>query len=77
MFESPAFRIVHIYESQQFPGYAFYATPIVNGVELSVTMTPTAQVIIFLSSIRKDYDGDGVSDFLGSGVNDPEFKILT
>ena len=32
-----AVRIVHIYKSQQFPGYAFAS--IVNGVELS-TMTP-------------------------------------
>ena len=56
-------RRVHIYESEQLPGYAFYATPIVNGVELATYYDTNGTSDNFLSSIRKDYDGDGVSDF--------------
>ncbi len=56
-------RRVHIYESEQLPGYAFYATPIVNGVELAAYYDTNGTSDNFLSSIRKDYDGDGVSDF--------------
>jgi hypothetical protein len=56
-------RRVHIYESEQLPDYAFYATPIVNGVELASYYDTNGSSDNFLSSIRKDYDGDGVSDF--------------
>ena len=56
-------RKVHIYESQQLPSFAFYATPIVNGVELASYYDTNGTSDNFLSSIRKDYDGDGVSDF--------------
>ena len=56
-------RRVHIYESEQLPGYAFYATPIVNGAELAAYYDTNGTSDNFLSSIRKDYDGDGVSDF--------------
>ena len=66
-----AVRIVHIYKSQQFPGYAFYATPIVNGVELSSYYDTNGTSDNFLSSIRKDYDGDGVSDFWEAALTDP------
>ena len=54
---------MHIYESQQLPSFAFYATPIVNGVELASYYDTNGTSDNFLSSIRKDYDGDGVSDF--------------
>ena len=60
---TPKVRRVHIYESQQLPTYAFYATPIVNGVELAAYYDVNGTSDNFLSSIRKDYDGDGVSDF--------------
>ena len=61
--KEPKVRRVHIYESEQFPGYAFYATPIVNGVELASYYDTNGTSDNFLSSIRKDHDGDGVSDF--------------
>ena len=56
-------RRVHIYESEQLPDFAFYATPIVNGVELASYYDTNGSSDNFLSSIRKDHDGDGVSDF--------------
>lgn len=72
-------RKVHIYESEQFPGYAFYATPIVNGVELASYFDGNGTSKNFLSSIRKDYDGDGVSDFweaaLGTDHRDPTDRM--
>lgn len=63
-------RSVHIYESQQFPGFAFYATPIVEGVELASYFDANGTSDNFLSSIRKDNDGDGVSDFWEVILND-------
>ena len=60
---TPKVRRVHIYESQQLPNQAFYATPVVNGVELAAYYDTNGTSDNFLSSIRKDYDGDGVSDF--------------
>lgn len=72
-------RRVHIYESEQFPNYAFYATPIVNGVELASYHDGNGTSKNFLSSIRKDYDGDGVSDFweaaLGTDHRDPTDRM--
>ena len=61
--ESTKIRRVHIYESEQLPNYAFYATPIVNGAELASYYDTNGSSDNFLSSIRKDHDGDGVSDF--------------
>ena len=69
--QSPAYRVVHIYESHQFPGYAFYATPIVNGVELASYYDVNGTSDNFMSSIRKDYDGDGVSDFWEVALSEP------
>ena len=75
-------RMVYIYESRQFDGFAFYATPITdasggafeqyydnNTTSVFGTTNP------FLTSARKDMDGDGVSDFwefaLGTNFKDP------
>jgi hypothetical protein len=55
---------VYIYESRQYDGYAFYATPVLDASAAPFedyynndTGNP------FLTSARKDLDGDGVSDF--------------
>jgi len=57
-------RIVYIYESQQFPNFAFYATPLTEGDGTEFehyyddgTGRP------FLNDTRKDTDRDGVSDY--------------
>ena len=75
-------RMVYIYESRQFDGFAFYATPITDASggafeqyydnnTTSAFGTPNP----FLTSARKDMDGDGVSDFwefaLGTNFKDP------
>ena len=57
-------RTIYIYESRQYDGYAFYATPVLDASAAPFedyynngTGNP------FLTSARKDTDGDGVSDF--------------
>jgi len=57
-------RTIYIYESRQYDGYAFYATPVLDASAAPFedyydngTGNP------FLTSARKDLDGDGVSDF--------------
>ena len=57
-------RDVFIYESKQFPNFAFYATPITDGgggefAHYYDNGTGRA----YLNDTRKDSDGDGVSDF--------------
>ena len=70
-----ATRRIYIYESRQYDGYAFYATPLsdASGAPFedyynNGTGNP------FLTSARKDTDGDGVSDFweyaLGTNFKD-------
>ena len=60
-------RNVYIYESSQYDDYAFYATPI-NGLEGA----PSGEMESYyndgnstgyLTSLRKDSDGDGMSDY--------------
>jgi hypothetical protein len=57
-------RVVYIYESRQFPNFAFYATPLTEGDGTEFehyyddgTGRP------FLNDTRKDTDRDGVSDY--------------
>ncbi len=63
-------RYVYVYESRQYPDYVFYATPLTdasgaafeqyydnNSTDIFGRQNP------FLTSERKDLDGDGVSDF--------------
>jgi hypothetical protein len=57
-------RVVYIYESRQFPNFAFYATPLTQGDGTEFehyyddgTGRP------FLNDTRKDTDRDGVSDY--------------
>jgi hypothetical protein len=64
---SIASRIVYIYESYQYDQYAFYATPI-NGLENSPSGTienyfNDGSGDDYLTSFRKDTDGDGMSDY--------------
>ena len=58
-------RTIYIYESRQFPGYAFYATPLTNGDGLPFEhmYDDGTENRAFLNDTRKDTDGDGVSDF--------------
>jgi hypothetical protein len=58
-------RTIYIYESRQFPGYAFYATPLTNGDGLPFEhmYDDGTDNRAFLNDTRKDTDGDGVSDF--------------
>jgi hypothetical protein len=60
-------RVVYIYESSQYDQYAFYATPM-NGLEND----PSGRMenyfndgnsTRYLTSLRKDTDGDGISDY--------------
>ena len=60
-------RVVYIYESSQYDNYAFYATPI-NGLEGNATGEMAAYYnngssTNYLTSLRKDTDGDGMSDY--------------
>ena len=57
-------RTVYIYESRQFDGFAFYATPITdgNGVAFEDYYDNNTSGS-YLKLTRKDSDGDGVSDY--------------
>jgi hypothetical protein len=62
-----ATRRVYVYESSQYDDYAFYATPI-NGLEGEPSGEMAAYYnndsnISYLTSLRKDTDGDGMSDY--------------
>ena len=63
--EANATRIIYIYESRQFPGFAFYATPLTDGDGLPFEhlYDDGSENRAFLNDTRKDTDGDGVSDF--------------
>ena len=54
-------RTVYIYESEQYGGTAFYATPI-NKVTANISEFPGFYSDAN-SSVVRDLDGDGVSDF--------------
>jgi len=62
-------RKVYIYHSKQYPDSAFYATPIFTKdgdpfEDLYDTNRTTLGIDNpFLTSLQKDYDGDGVSDY--------------
>ena len=57
-------RLVFIYESRQFPGFAFYATPLTDGDGGPFEQYyDNGRGLPFLNSTRKDTDGDGVSDY--------------
>ena len=58
-------RVVYIYESRQFPNYAFYATPLTSGdgIAFESYYDDGNNPSPFLNDTRKDNDGDGVSDF--------------
>ena len=58
-------REVFIYESRQFPGFAFYATPLTegDGSPFEHYYDDNISGRAFLNDTRKDTDGDGVSDF--------------
>ncbi len=66
-------RSVYIYQSEQFGGSAFYATPI-NKVTSGVAGFPGFYSDAN-SSVLRDLDGDGVSDYwetrLGTDLEDP------
>ena len=72
-----ATRRIYIYESRQFDGYAFYATPLTDasGADFE-QFYDNGSGDPFLTSVRKDLDGDGVSDFwefaLGTDYKDPD-----
>mgnify|MGYP001243425166 CR=1 FL=1 len=72
-----ASRRIYIYESRQFDGYAFYATPLTDasGADFE-QFYDNGSGDPFLTSARKDQDGDGVSDFwefaLGTDFKDPD-----
>ncbi len=62
-------RRVYIYISKQYANSAFYATPLYTKDGSAFTdlydtnRTTFGQANPFLSSLQKDYDGDGVSDY--------------
>jgi hypothetical protein len=75
-------RMVYLYESRQYGSYAFYATPITDAAGGAFeqyydnnTTSAFGDSNPFLTSARKDLDGDGVSDFwefaLGTNFTDP------
>ena len=73
---SPLSRTVHFYQSAQYDGYAFYATPISNkdGGDFE-DFYDNASGNPFLTSVRKDTDGDGVSDYWEVALGtDPQNK---
>ncbi|MFL2735827.1 MAG: thrombospondin type 3 repeat-containing protein, partial [Gammaproteobacteria bacterium] len=73
---SPLTRTVHFYQSAQYDGYAFYATPISNkdGGNFE-DFYDNGSGNPFLTSVRKDTDGDGVSDYWEVALGtDPQNK---
>ena len=60
-------RTVYIYESRQYGNHAFYATPITDAsgapFESYYDNNASDPNNPFLTSVRKDTDGDGVSDY--------------
>jgi hypothetical protein len=57
-------RRIYIYESSQYPNFAFYATPLnKEGGGDFEHLYDNGSDDPFLNSTRKDTDGDGVSDF--------------
>jgi hypothetical protein len=58
-------RTIYIYESRQYPGFAFYATPLTDGGGglFEHLYDDGTENRAFINSTRKDTDGDGVSDF--------------
>lgn len=57
-------RIVYIYESQQFPNFAFYATPLTDGDGTEFEhYYDDGSGRPFINDTRKDSDRDGVSDY--------------
>ena len=74
-FSDPMARTVYIYESAQYSGYAFYATPItdINGNAFEDYDNNGSTNNPSMSAARKDTDGDGVSDFWEFALN-TDFK---
>ena len=79
-FSDPMSRIVYVYESKQYSGYAFYATPLtdINGNSFEDYDNNGSTGNPSMSASRKDTDGDGVSDFwefaLNTNYKDPSSK---
>ena len=77
-----ASRKVYIYESRQYDGFAFYATPLTNAsAQPFEDFYDNGSGNPFVTSDRKDLDGDGVSDFweiaLGTKIDDPsDFPLM-
>ncbi len=74
-FSSIESRRVYVYESTQYDGYAFYATPLTTAsAQKFEDYYDTEGDNPFLTSERKDTDGDGISDFwefaLGTNYKD-------
>ena len=72
----PKIRTVYFYESAQFDGVAFYATPIRDiNTAFFEDFYDNNSGNPFLTSVRKDTDGDGVSDFWEYALGtDPQSK---
>ena len=62
-------RTVYFYESNQFGDSAFYATPIYERIDIAADFPD--RNLSSMSDRRKDYDGDGVSDYLEDLFNTP------
>jgi len=73
-FSDPMSRTVYIYESKQYSGYAFYATPLtdINGNPFEDYDNNGSTGNPSMSASRKDTDGDGVSDFWEFALGNPE-----
>ena len=70
-FSDPMSRTIYIYESTQYAGYAFYATPLtdINGHAFEDYDNNGSTGNPSMSAARKDTDGDGVSDFWEFALN--------
>ncbi len=76
-YADPMSRTVYIYESVQYSGYAFYATPLtdINGNAFEDYDNNGSTGKPSMSAARKDTDGDGVSDFWEMALgNSSDFK---
>jgi hypothetical protein len=79
-------RNVYIYESRQYGNSAFYATPLTDAsgaafesyYDVNGTNNPLHASNPFITSTRKDSDGDGVSDYwefaMNTNYKDPTSK---